>query len=153
MMNGSLAVALVLLQPTGPHASPLEGPRWTRLSGRPSKSQSDCVPYREDFWSVSLDNGAVFVRPRSIARVLEPLPFKHTPRKDQGGDRRVLEVADGWLVGFVEGEWVVGCGGSTVTVGPPGNCGHRRTRQRTRQIPIMLRTSSASCLWVANLWS
>ena len=104
-MTPGLIVGVLLVQAATSRGSILDGPEWTRLDGRPARSQFECVAYREDFWSVSSGGGSVVVRPRSTARVYDPLPFSIKPEKDQGGDRRVLAVSDGWLVGFDAGEF------------------------------------------------
>ncbi len=119
-MNGYI-LAILLLQPAPTPWDSLEAPSWTRLPERPSNNQLECVPYREDFWSVALIDGAVMVRARSTSRVVEALPFKYSPQMDQRGDRRVLQVSDGWLVGFDAGEF----GGGLWWFGQDGQASRR----------------------------
>jgi hypothetical protein len=123
MSKAVLAALFAVLPATRPVR--LTDRAWVELPDRPSKSQFECVPYREDFWSVSLGDGTVVVQERSTASVVQPLPFAFMPKELEHGDRRVTKVADGWLVGFDQGEfggglwWVDESGGRSQRLRPP----------------------------------
>lgn len=78
---------------------------WSALHQAPSEDQLRCAWQRTDLWSVSLAEGALVVDPRPSGVTTDPLPFRPGTDRDRAGHRRVLEVSDGWMVGFDAGEY------------------------------------------------
>lgn len=83
----------------------LERSGWSALHQAPSEDQLRCAWQRTDFWSVSLAEEALSADPRPTGVTRDPLPFSPGTGRDRAGHRHVLEVSDGWLVGFDAGEF------------------------------------------------
>lgn len=111
-----LVIAALLL---ASGSTPLDG-AFTALAERPSAAELQCAGYSRQAWLVSLAEDRVVVSPRPNGLAIDPLPFR-TSGRDQEGERHVLEVDDGWLVGFDGGEF----GGGLWWFSPGGDASRR----------------------------
>jgi hypothetical protein len=103
-----LLVLLGLLAVVASRADTLDDPSWTRLSSRPTETDLGCAGYdHEKQWTVTLrDEGPVVTIEDRAGGVRESaLPFPVPKHPDRSGDRHVLRVAGGWVVGFDAGEF------------------------------------------------
>lgn len=96
---------------------------WKNLASPPSDAQRACAQQAGEVWRVSRSDGQLQVDPWERRIVQEPLPFDIPSADDRRGNRHVLQLSDGWLVGFDAGEW----GGGLWWFGPEGE-GARRLR-------------------------
>lgn len=104
------------------------GAGWVRLDSRPAPEDLSCAGYMRsgNRWVVSTLAGRVAVTEQSTAETVDPLPFSVSRHRDRLGSRHVLQVDDGWLVGYDGGEfggalwWFSGEGSRSYRVGPSG---------------------------------
>src|ERR1041385_2234969 len=104
----NVVVAVVLASATGSAAGAgeLTDPSWTQLGARPTEVDLACASYDyKKQWAVSIKHGVPSVTIQKPLRRQDPLPFPVPPHRDRSGDRLVLQVDGGWLVGFDDGEF------------------------------------------------
>jgi len=96
------------------------------LPSPPSEAEFRCANYSKKEWVVSIADGKLRVRP-APRQTIDPLPFNYKRQPDQAGDRHVVQVTGGWLVGFDAGEfggglwWFSAEGKRSVRLKPPAN--------------------------------
>lgn len=78
---------------------------FTALRQPPSEEDLQCANYSDVEWSVSVDSGRLKVARWTEGPALAALPFKIPATRHRGGQQHVVQVTDGWLVGFDRGEW------------------------------------------------
>lgn len=81
---------------------------WSELAEAPAEEQLRCARRTTELWSVVGSGEELRVVSREGGLVKEPLPFDPAPglgERHQAGHRHVLEIDDGWLVGFDAGEY------------------------------------------------
>lgn len=110
--------------------TPLEGllaAGWAALPGSP-EAELRCTLYSRDYWFVEVIDGRIKARPELRApRRLDRLPFELPEERDRSGDRHVLRVSDGWIVGFNDGEfggglwWFSPLGHDAIRIRPPAD--------------------------------
>jgi hypothetical protein len=83
----------------------LAAPEWVTLQARPSDADLTCTERSTLFWSTSLKDGVPHATRIGVRDHVDALPFEVTPDRDRRGNRRVAAVADGWIVGFDDGEF------------------------------------------------
>jgi hypothetical protein len=116
--------AIALLLGLGASSTPAG---FVELPGRPSRADFNCANYSRTAWTVSVSNGRLSVDPHRGTEVEDPLPFTYERSGDRAGSRRVVQVDDGWLVGFDAGEfggglwWFDRTGEHSLRVRPPSN--------------------------------
>lgn len=97
------------------------------LPQRPSQADLRCANHSRTEWAVSVSNGVLRITLRSKSDFEDPLPFAYERGPDRQGYRHVVQVADGWLVGFDAGEfggglwWFSTRGERSVQLRPPAN--------------------------------
>ncbi|HYI10314.1 MAG TPA: hypothetical protein VEK57_14740 [Thermoanaerobaculia bacterium] len=118
-----LVLALVQLSTA---ASASTAPRgFVELSGRPSEADFLCANYTRNGWVVASSGGEVQAELAPSRSFSDPLPFSYEPGENQIGERHVVKVKDGWLVGFDAGEfggglwWFSENGRRSTQVSPP----------------------------------
>jgi hypothetical protein len=121
-----LAVLLVLAAGAATRGALLTDQSWTRLSGRPSEVDLECAGYDRDHWAVTLQGGIPFVSIQVPHERQDPLPFPVPKHADRGGDRHVLKLNGGWIVGFDAGEfggglWLTATGTHWQRLRPPAD--------------------------------
>src|SRR6188768_1485770 len=105
----------------------LTDPSWIRLSRRVTEADLDCAGYDyKKQWAVALRDQVPVVSVQLPVRREDPLPFAVPKHQDRSGDRHVLKVADGWLVGFDAGEfggglWFTASGADWWQLRPPSD--------------------------------
>jgi streptogramin lyase len=98
-MNISAALAVAIAIPAG----------WMVVAP-PNQQSLQCAQYAHRNWTVKMDGGLLDIAPLQ-ERSRDDLPF--VPMVPAGaisgrgdtGDRHVLKVDDGWLVGYDDGQW------------------------------------------------
>jgi hypothetical protein len=111
--------------------TPLEGllaAGWTALPSRPEAEEVRCTLYSLDFWFVEDIDGRIKAGPDLTAPPpRDRLPFRVTGESNRSGDRHVLRVSDGWIVGFDDGEfggglwWFSPLGRDAIRIRPPAD--------------------------------
>jgi virginiamycin B lyase len=105
----ALFFALVARSVSSPAPSPTMPPDWIAIPA-PAGAEKLCAMDALRQWHVTLDGDALTVTKESW-RSRDSLPFAIALKPDEmsdigdRGDRHVLRVSDGWLVGFDDGEW------------------------------------------------
>ncbi|MBS2028634.1 MAG: hypothetical protein JST54_12080 [Deltaproteobacteria bacterium] len=100
---------------------------WVVLSAPPAGDQLTCAGYSEREWKVAWTDGGVRITPddgQQSRSDSEPFPIKGTAEEGLAGERHVLGVQDGYLIGFDAGEF----GGALWWASKDGS---RRERLRT----------------------
>lgn len=97
---------LPLLLDAGPlPAVPTHTPGFNQLSRRPSDAEVLCDNPMQVEWTVSSAGRPLAVSAHRPTETVDALPFGYPPDRDRRGERHVVEVDDGWLVGFDAGEF------------------------------------------------
>lgn len=78
---------------------------FTPLRQPPSEEDRECASYSDVEWSLSMDGGRLKAARSTGQPVSDALPFTISATQQRGGQRSVVPVSDGWLVGFDHGEW------------------------------------------------
>jgi hypothetical protein len=123
----SLAALLTVLLAGASGRDTLSSPYWTKLSHRPSEADMYCAGFdypRE--WTITIRDGEPIVSRARPARRVDPLPFSVPKDENRSGDRHVLRLAHGWLVGFDAGEfggglWFTATGKEWRRIRPPAD--------------------------------
>lgn len=107
-----LCTTLLLLLVTGCHAKVTKTPPPEGWTAYPTPAEDgeamECANHSSNEWHVSLENGAVKIDLYDEGIHEEALPFDIVPKDAKAGlagDRHVLKLHDGWLVGFNAGEF------------------------------------------------
>lgn len=120
-----MLLALPLTLTLATHAGRLTDPSWIRLSRRVTEADLDCAGYDyKKQWAVTLRDEVPVVSVQIPVRREDPLPFAVPKHKDRSGDRHVLKVDGGWIVGFDAGEfggglWFTATGADWRQLRPP----------------------------------
>lgn len=121
------AVLFGLATAVDPGAQTLKDPYWTRLTARPSETDLGCAGYDHlHQWAVAVRDGEPHLTIQRLARHEDPLPFAVPKHRNRSGDRHVLRVANGWIVGFDNGEfggglWFTATGADWDHLHPPAD--------------------------------
>lgn len=101
-------------------------PDWERVPApEPFSRAWSCANYSDSWYLTDSDGGPLNPVVGPTRRVEDPLPFAIAAAKDRQGDRHVVQVGAGWLVGFDAGEfggglwWYERVGAEAVRVRPP----------------------------------
>jgi hypothetical protein len=103
-MTMRLVVVLVAAQ-TVVVNGPLNSSAWVTLEDRPSAGELECTYYSRLFWATSVKDGAPHVAEIPLREHSDPVPFQIAAGRDRDGNRHVVSVRDGFLVGFDDGEF------------------------------------------------
>ncbi|MBN1364839.1 MAG: hypothetical protein JW976_08545, partial [Syntrophaceae bacterium] len=101
-MSTTIFLALLLQIGAGSNAG-LTNAGFVALSERPSRADLQCANYSNNEWVVSSSDGQLNVFLRTSFESVDPLPFSFEEGPNRFGDRHIVQVADGWLVGFDAG--------------------------------------------------
>lgn len=86
-------------------SGPLASPAWAARPDRPSAEELECTGFSMLFWSMSVKDGVPHAARIGLREHVDPLPFRVARGRDRDGDRWVVAVPDGWIVGFDQGEF------------------------------------------------
>lgn len=101
-----MLLTLVLLQPKVGNATSYTIADFAVLRQRPSNADLRSANYSKTEWIVSDADGRLRIISRDKSfESADPLPFTYERDSDRAGNRHVVQVGDGWLVGFDVGEF------------------------------------------------
>jgi hypothetical protein len=103
MIRFALSAFLILFSSGRLCEAALSG--FVELPRHPSRQDFECANYSKMEWKVLIQNGQVQAISELNGYQIDKLPFSYKEDRDQSGARHVIQVSDGWIVGFDAGEF------------------------------------------------